>query len=189
MAKSKSKGPARLMFALVLVSAGVVGSLAYYVNEKPEEQAPAGQERSGGGFFREAHASEPQKARDALVVRPVFKGDELSFVKAKRSVPVGMDAKAFVINEFLNTSKIAPEGTRLLVVEQDGELAKLFFNEKLQQGGFGSTDEKTFLDGLAASLGQFRGIEKFELYADGVLVEELGHADLSEPLPVSHAPH
>ena len=170
--------------ATALLGLAVVAALATYVKMSGGDKVPQSQHRVGNPDVQvRSSRAKPAPQAHAYVFEPVYQGEDLKFEKRTVDIPLGEDPRAFVITQFLKRTAIVETNVRLLSVEIKDGLANLYFNGDIQQT-LGSEDESVVVNGIAACLGQFPDVTAYLIYADGELVETLGHFDLTEPIKV-----
>ena len=78
---------------------------------------------------------------------------------------------------------LAPDGTRVLDVQRDGDVVTVDLSGEVRTAPGGSASEEAFAQQLAWAGGQFPGVTGVRLLVDGQPVEELwGHLDWSTPI-------
>jgi hypothetical protein len=165
-----------------LLAAGAVVGLAAYVQTTPANQVPAQERRDRGGPTVDTHR--PAARQEQVVVfTPEMDGVEFGLRSKPAAPPAGVDARVFVVNEYLKHTAMAEDGVRLLSVDVHDGVANLYFNSAFNRT-FGSSDEQIILQGVGRSLGQFSEIQSMRFFADGEPVETIGNVELSEPIPV-----
>ncbi len=182
----KNKG-SRSLLVIGLTSAIVVVALGAYTKFAPANLVPTDEHRNQR-TTEETKITEPKievksnqhkaEGTDVAVFLPKFdKGNNLTFERTMARAPRGEDLREFAVKNFLETTKIADPATRLLSISVKDGLATLSFNAALNSG-FGSDDERTFVEGIRLILGQFKEIERLEFFADGVKLDSLGHFEI-----------
>ncbi len=172
------------MLAIGLVGAG---ALAVYVksgHDKVPHDQPGDQSAIETAVVQEQPKKEAIAHTSTLVLTPVMKGMDLTFTKALKDVPEGVDPKVFALNEYLRQIPAVPKEAKVLGVEVKDRTAMVSVTQQLENAGFGSEDEKAVLDGIAATLGLDPAVDAVTIEVGGKRVDSLGHADLSEPMPV-----
>lgn len=163
---------AALIVVALLAFAGVA-SLAIYVRNTPKLEFSE---------LKPERRTAPIKGNSVSVPVPKIDGSQnVSFESEPAKVPKGEDPVLFAVNEFLKHmrgSAIAAEHVRI-----DHKVAMIDFPAGTVFS-FGSEEEATFLNGLRSAIGQFAAIDAVELYVGGQRVDELGHIEISDPLPV-----
>ncbi len=114
---------------------------------------------------------------------PVVKGDNVEFTKEAVQIPDDEDPKVYVVNRFLENSKVADPSARLLSIDIHDGVADLYFNGEMDKT-YGTDDESTLLNGILTTLGQFPDIKSATFYASGKQISSFGNVDLTEPQPV-----
>lgn len=71
----------------------------------------------------------------------------------------------------------------VLSVDVKDGIATLSFNPAFESG-YGTDDERTMIEGLQRTMGQFTDVQKIEIVVDGKNIESLGNIEISEPLDV-----
>lgn len=163
---------AALIVVALLCFAGVA-SLAIYVRNTPKLEFAE---------LKPDRRPTPQKGHAIDVPVPKFDGAQnVSFASEPAKVPKGEDPMLFAVNEFLKHIKattIVAEGVRI-----DHKVAMIDFPAGTVFS-FGSEEEATFLNGLRSTIGQFQAVDSIELYVGGQRVDEMGHIEITDPLPV-----
>jgi hypothetical protein len=168
---------------LMIAAAGTV-ALALYVKMTPANRVlPSGPEMSVKGM--PAEPSTPLVHVQIPVVQ--YETDKLGFDRRDFTVEIGGDPKVEAVNEYLRSSKVAPEGSQLMSIDLEDSIANLHFSEGFDSGG-GSMDEAALIYGIRAVLGQFDEIQQFRIFVEGKQIEALGHfefGDLISTIPLS----
>jgi spore germination protein GerM len=68
-------------------------------------------------------------------------------------------------------------------VEVVERVARLSLTPEIE-GGMGSMQEGQTIKALQLTLGQFKGVDSFQLFVEGRQVESLGHLELEPNIPV-----
>lgn len=165
------------MFVLVAVALSGVGGLAAYVN-----QAPANKIAYADADDKAKAHLDKQAGRTTKVPTPEVDDQGIRFGSEDSPTPKGSSPYEHVVREYLIKANF-DSGSALEKVDLDKTVARIYLSEAFKTS-MGSMDEATFLNGLRAALGQFPEIDSVELYAGGQKVDELGHMEISEPLPV-----
>lgn len=175
------------MILLFLVAAGGATALGIYVQSghdkvPPAEPAPKPQ------ITRPVEKPIEHKEQNptVMVLVPSSKGENLTFKEDNRPLPLGEDAKVYSINEYLRQLPSVPKDAKALSVEISNRTAVVQFNKAFTDASYGSMDEKFVLDGVCATMGEFPDIDQVMFQFDGKPIDSLGHADLTDPLPVIH---
>jgi hypothetical protein len=126
---------------------------------------------------------QPQ-SQGPYVYTPIPSGStKISFVKTPVAAS-SSDAKVYVVNKFLESTKVADPAAKLLSVEVNDGVASLYFNAAMDKT-VGTDDEQTLLSGILKNLSQFPDIKSALFFADGKQIETFGNVDLTEAQPVS----
>lgn len=173
--KTRSSGSVNKLALIVvaLIAFAGVASLAIYVRNAPKIQFDE---------LRPERRPTPQKGNTVLVPVPKVDGNEnVTFEKSPSKVPKNSDPLLFAVNQFLGNMP----GLNLTAerVRVDNNIAMIDFPASTVFS-FGSAEEATFLNGLRSAAGQFESIESVEIYVGGQRVDELGHNQITNPLPV-----
>jgi hypothetical protein len=108
-------------------------------------------------------------------------GASLRMTRLDKPLPDGEDPKAFVVRETVR--RLGPDALQSKGVKLDGGTAILDFNATIRDG-LGSAEEGELLKALQMTLGQFSDVDSIRIAADGQVLEEIGHTEVVEPLPV-----
>lgn len=180
----KSKTTA-VWIVMLLAVAGVAG-IAAYVTHTPRLVPPVSGEPNEPSLNHAKTSAQPPARHGATIIvfTPSMGADGISFSRAMAEVPEGEDAKVFAVNAFLKAAQIAPPDARALGVEmRDDGTAAIGFNQAFARS-YGSFEEKSLLDGFAATLGQFAEVKTIRLEVEGRPITSLGSTDLSAAIPV-----
>lgn len=180
-----SKGSNTGLVALMALAAAVAGALVAYVRTTPAaDKVPPDIRRIEPG------QSQPVEAQNSevKVYIPRAKGMDTIWDAQTTTVPKREDARVFAVNSFLRSTTITNSDARLLNVDIHAGVADLHFNPAFNES-VGTGDEKTLLDGIRLSLGQFSDIQKIAFFSDGQKMLTLGNVDLAEPLNVLTSPN
>jgi hypothetical protein len=184
----KNKG-SRSLLVVGLTSAIVVAGLGAYTQMAPRREPPNIEvqdtpirpiepvKTNEPQTEVRSHESKPAERTVAVYLPKFDKSDALSFDRSTAKVPPGEDIRRFAVNQFMSQTKLADPQARLLSISVKDGLATLSFNAAITSG-FGSDDERTFVEGIRMVLGQFKEIEKLEFYADGIKLDSLGHFEI-----------
>lgn len=164
------------------IIAGVlgVGGLAFYVKASGADKVSGEDRRPEATATLPGPAASNQKVH---VVQPHSDGMNLSYTTSEKEAPNSEDPKVYAVNEYLHQIPAVDPKAHVLAITVKDRIANLSMSKEFGLS-YGSEDEKLILDGLATTLGAIDGIDKFTLSADGQRIESLGHADLSDPMPV-----
>ncbi len=188
MSNRANSGPSgKGVFALMLLALAGVTAFGLYVRSTPDAAKVAPDLRREEPSKADAPAAQvknpdpkpaPAESRYFVAVRA---GSALRMARIEKPVPDGEDPKAFVTRETiqgLGLSTVQSRGVKL-----DGGTAVLDFNAAVRDG-LGSSEEGDLLKALQMALGQFSDVDSIRIAVDGQVVEELGHVEVAEPLPV-----
>lgn len=168
---------AALIVVALLAFAGVA-SLAIYVRSTPKLEFSE---------LKPDRRPAPIKGNNVSIPVPSIDNQQnVSFNSESAKVPKGQDPVLFAVNEFLkqlDNSKLTAER-----VAVDSKVAMVHFPAGTVFS-FGLEEESTFLNGLRAAIGQFRAVDAVEIYVGGQRVDELGHVEITDPLPVIRPDH
>lgn len=169
----------------LLVCATVVGALASYVANQPDLNGQAGKNTTKAGTTGNSVTASHNTETSVVLFAPKYEGYDLKFETRNATVPSGQDPRVFAVNEYLKASNVAPADSQLLSITIEGSTATLDFNSAFNQT-YGTDDERTLLNGILRTLGQFPQIEKALFTINGKPFETMGNIDLTEPQPVIH---
>ena len=117
------------------------------------------------------------------VVQPHAEGMKVTYSSSEKEAPTDQDPKVFAVNEYLHQIPAVDKNAHVLAINVKNGVANLSMSKEFGLS-YGMEDEKLILDGIANTLGSMEGIDKFILSMDGQPIDTLGHADLTEPMPV-----
>ena len=175
MPKKNKRRPDRGLFALLVLGIGIVVALFAYVKGTPADRIPTDLAKPKNAV------SAPQDKVWVFAAKP--DGENVTFESTQTTTPRGENPRVFAANEFLRTSQIPPEGSRLVSVDVVEGEAQLHFNDAFDTT-YGSTDESALLRGLQKTFGQFPEINALRFYIGDKPMQTTGNIDLSEPVPV-----
>ena len=156
--------------ATFLLGTVVVAGLAAYVEFSGTAKVPDSERRASPQVRVDRDALQTKPDTQAFVPMPVFQGEETRFEFRKVSVPVGEEPRAYVVQEFVRGTGLFGADLRVLTVEVKDGVAHVHFNSGFRQEA-SSDQEALIVNGIARALGQFSGVDKFLLYADGQQIE------------------
>ena len=179
MTKRKTK---KSINVLPWIVAGVLGvpALAFYVKTTTVDKVATQDLKQQAGVATPAKAMKENTVR---VVKPHASGMDLSYTSTETKSPGDQDPTIFALNEYLHQIPAVDAKAHVLSVSVKDRVANLSMSKEFGLS-YGSEDEKLILDGIATTLGGIDGIDKFTLTMDGQKIDSLGHADLSDPMPV-----
>jgi hypothetical protein len=167
----------------IAVGALALGGLAFYVQQNKVDLNSSPLPTSMSGTSLDTNQAKSSiKPQLVKVMRAKPDGDHAAFETTTSEVPPGMDHKVFALNSFLKQIPAVNGGSVLDVSVSNGE-ALISVNKGLATT-FGMEDEKTILDGIARTLGTYPDIKTFRLTFEGQRIDTLGHADLTDAMPV-----
>jgi len=178
--------PAKTSVVIIIAAVSAVGiaAIATYVRAEPRAVIPAPViQHSYPVVNPPVQPAQTPKNPYVLVFQPHMGMDGISFTNLPESPPDGTDPKMFAVNEFLKVSKVPPVDAKVIGIDLQNKVAILGFNKAFKHT-YGTFDEKTLLDGLAITLGQFKDIDKYTIEVDGQPLDTLGSVSLSDPIPV-----
>ena len=174
------------LIAVVVASALGVTALAAYVRFVPKATGPTHAEV----YSKPIVLPEPPKPANTkelvkvTIYNPTMSENGIVFTANLTEVPDETYPKMFAVAQFLQAAQITPDEAKLLGIQVIDGVAHLAFNREFDRT-YGTFEEKSLIDGFAASLGQFPEINSFVLEIDGKVVPTLGSVDLSQPAPVT----
>ncbi len=189
MASKKSKKSGNPMIGLMAVGILGLGALAAYVKFGGADKVPQElrRERSLQKIDPPADQKKDTETTTEKVSVDLFTpnrdGETLKFSKHHSDVPQGEDARIFALNHFLKASKVADPKAKAVGIQVKDKVALIDVTPQFDQT-YGTFDEETMLKGIAATLAQFKEIDKVQFFVEGKVVETFGNVDLTEPLPI-----
>jgi hypothetical protein len=186
--KAKKTNYAGVIALLLLGAVGVYG-IGFYIGRTPEAAKVPPDIRREKPLVQQEPSNDIKPASElssVKVLSPRSKGADLSFEEATEAVTEGKDPIVFSVNRYLENAGITPKEAKALSVEVKEGVAYIDVNEKMQ-GSYGSSDERTLIQGLCKTLAQFPEIKKFQFLISGKPMQPWGNVDLSEPLDVRPA--
>ncbi len=171
----------------VLVGIAILGSAFAYVKYAP--QVPARQEASKVVATTQHEAAttttapERTDTKNVSIKTPYYSGDDLKFTEKTEQVPKNADPIVFAVNRFLEKSHIAPADAKAKTATLHDGLITIDFSPSFETT-YGTEDERTMINGLIATLAQFKEIKQFQFTVSGKPLDTLGNVDLSKPLPL-----
>lgn len=171
---------------MLLVGALAAGSIAAWVQMNPTKDIPEAERRVAR--LPEHQESRPKpKPRETTseveVLKPRYEGNDLKYDRAKATVPQGEDKMVFAVNQYLKDLKMIPAGAKATKATMKSGDLTLDFNTAFDHT-YGSEDERTIVDGILRTLGQFAEINSVRFTIEGQQMETLGHLDLTTPQAV-----
>lgn len=154
-----------------------IAALGFYVKTSGADKVPLDPSSA-------AHlpAAQPQSQK-IHVVQPHAEGMKVTYSSSEKEAPSGEDPRVYAVNEYLHQIPAVNKSAKVLAINVKDGVANLSMSKDFGLS-YSTEDEKLILDGLATTLGNVDGIDKFTLSMDGQLIDSLGHADLSDPTPV-----
>lgn len=106
-----------------------------------------------------------------------------------RVVPVkkGADAKATAVSGYIAKIPAVPSSTRVLSIKMEGRTAVIDFSKEVDSG-YGTEDERTLIEGVLTTMGQFPDVDMVAFRIEGKATQGIGNLDLSSPLQVIRSP-
>jgi spore germination protein GerM len=183
--KAKKTNYAGVIALLLIGAAGVYG-VGFYIGRTPDASKVPDAIRRETPSVQKEPVNEPSQGTElssVKVLTPKSKGSDLTFDETTEAVGEGKNPIVFAVNRYLENTEITPREARALSVEVKDGVAFIDVNEKMQ-GSYGSSDERTLIQGLCKTLAQFPEVKKFQFLISGKPMEPWGNVDLSEPLDV-----
>lgn len=171
------------MVGLLVVAVIGLGSLAAYVKYGGASQVPDGERRPDKVVHAPATHNDTKPESKVTVIKPTREGDDLKLHKSETDVPKGEDPIVFSVNHYLKESQIVPADAKIVGVQVKDRVALLDVSPSFNQT-YGAFDEQTLLQGICATLAQFKNIDKVQFLLEGKPIETLGNVDLTTPIPV-----
>src|SRR5690606_5920316 len=91
--------------------------------------------------------------------------------------------RKYAVREYLKSISAIPREAKLLDCTVSNGIATLNFNSAFA-AGYGTEDERTIVEGILTTLGQFEDIEGVIFHMDGRPLDTLGNIDLGGPQKV-----
>ena len=161
------------------------GGLVAYVKGTGATDVPVNEQRvatKNEPTTRKQQQPETENGK-VKVLTPSYSGEKLE-LKGKEIDPIPNENQIVTaVNGYLDSAKITPKGARLASAKMDGDLVILNFSSEFETT-YGSEDEKTLVQGIVASVKQFKGANMVLFQVDGHELETLGHIDLTAPLTI-----
>jgi len=181
---------------VALICAGAVFAVAEYVRAGhqflPKSQPEVTVERAAPEQPLRTHRNHPgssdltpsgRQEAGPFVFTPSMVGSKIVFTRTAAQVPDDEDARAYVVNRFLENSRVVGPNAHLMSLEVRDGIAYLYFNQEMNQT-FGTDDESTLLNGILTTLGQFPEINSALFYSEGKRIDSFGNVDLTTPQTV-----
>lgn len=173
--------PVRLLplFAIALAGGALFAGTAVYVRQAPKvEPRPPAQSKQAGG------QREDRTPKTIEVLEPSYdaKGD-LVLEPRVQKLPPGADGMAAAVNAYLRKIPAVPTAARVRSVRVEGHEATIDFSSEFN-AGYGTEDERTIVEGILATMGQFPEVDRVRFLIDGAETSGIGNIDLSSPQPV-----
>lgn len=177
------KGPTILILAIVVIVGIALG--AYFT---------AGYRSTAGRPSPRVHvapnvAQKPPEEVSARIYMVGIDGDKPVLKPLDITIPSDEEPVKAAIQQLVDQESTAdlgnpvPEGTELLDVQIDHDLARIGFNKEFVDAfAGGPEDESLLIEAIKETAGQFKGIHKIEILSGGKPVTTLGHLDISEPI-------
>jgi hypothetical protein len=193
--KKKTRSSAGFLIVAVLCGCAVFGFATYVRNghqflnrPAPDVTVDAAEASQPTRVHTKRSApkeTERSTAQDSgpYVLSPVMNGAKLEFTKETVQIPDDEDPKVYVVNRYLENSKIADPNARLLTVDIHDGVAELYFSGEMDKT-YGTDDEATLLNGILTTLGQFPDVKSAVFYANAKQIDSFGNVDLTDPQPV-----
>lgn len=181
MAKSSGKN----VLAIVLIAAGSItlAGLGMFATNPNARSVPKDQQKVIQQDPINVDVVPDSQREQVTTLNPKMEGDDLTFDVSKMTPPAGVDPKVYAVNEYLKKLEAVDPNAKATAVTMENGVATINFTKEFQ-GGFGSMDEKTVIEGVLSVMGFFPDVQAVKFVVDGQSIESLGHIDLTEPQPV-----
>lgn len=172
--------PVRLLplFAIAVCGGALFAGTALYVKQAPavEPKPPA--------EALDHRAPKQQAPKTVEVLEPSYnKAGDLVLEPRVTPVPPGTDGMVLAINAYLRKIPAVPAKAVVRSVRLEGRTAVLDFSPEFN-AGYGTEDERSVVEGIVSTMGQFPNVDKVKFLIDGADTPGIGNIDLSEPQPV-----
>jgi hypothetical protein len=125
----------------------------------------------------------PTPNQSVSVLKPVYNDGKLTFRKTTEEAPGNIAPQIYAINSFLAGTGIVSPDAKLESIEVKNGVAILKFS-KAFESTYGTEDERTVVEGVLRTLGQYPEIKKAKFQIGDHDLETLGNIELIEPMPV-----
>ena len=186
--QTHNQRPTNALWGMLLAGALVTGSLAAWVQMSPNKSIPVEEHRVARlpehQSKRDVPTTHKQDPGKIQVLKPRFEGQDLKYDRHEAVVPEGQNKMVFAVNQYLKESKVAPAAAQATKasIDKRGDLT-LEFNSDFDRT-YGTEDERTLVDGILRTLGQFSEINSVRFTINGQQMETLGNIDLTTPQAV-----
>lgn len=174
---SVGRGKAILLLLMIAVTIGLLFYAKYGTPPGSPDSAPSVPAPTSAG-------DPPRKPLSASVPRPVAERGRIKWTVEPVPLDSGGDPVQFAVNRFLQSTPIAPEGARLLLVRYEGGVATLDFSPEFART-YSTDDENTLLKGIFESVRLNSDVKLLRFTAGGKPIETLGGYDLTGDQPVT----
>jgi len=181
MASKSQRSKLLPLLAIALGGGAVFAGTSLYVQSAPKVQPRR-------AAMPDVQVEAKQQPGTVQVMEPSYdNAGELNLEPRSVRVKEGSEAKAVAIAAYIAKIPAVPSNTRVLSVKLDGRTAVVDFSKELDSG-YGTEDEKTLIQGVLATMGQFPDVDKVEFRIEGKPTQGIGNLDLSSPLAVIRVP-
>jgi hypothetical protein len=173
--------PVRLLplFAIALAGGALFAGTAVYVRQAPKvhPRPPAKTQQAAS-----PKVERPQKTIEVLEPSYNDKGD-LVLEPRVQALPPGTDGMVAALNAYLRKVPAVPSAARVRSVRVERRVATVDFSAEFD-AGYGTEDERTIVEGVLTTMGQFPGVDTVRFLINGEETQGIGNIDLSTPQPV-----
>jgi hypothetical protein len=178
MSKKKRGGStttARFAWTVFVIAIAVVGFGWAYVVLTPSNLKPRSQDERANAQNEQPKAP----TTDVQVLKPRYVEDDLKFESETKAPPKSVDRKVYAVNSYLEGVAAVSSKARCKFCDVKDGLARLDFTTEFDQT-YGSDDERTIVEGILTTMGQFEDVDTVQFLVNGQPLETLGNIDLTE---------
>lgn len=176
----------KVIIAFILIACAVVGAYIVATGHRPPATSPTVAHQPP-----KPRPTPSQHSEQVKVYRVAIENNRPKLRPTVQEVKVGENPMEVALRRLIeqgSTSDLAnpiPEGTRLLSLAVDGDLAIVNLSHEFRDNFTGGSEEEALTVGaILKTLGQFPQIKRVLFKVEGKPLDTLGHLDLSGPQDV-----
>jgi hypothetical protein len=183
--RTKKNSGTKAIWVLLLIGVAGAAALAAYVRLTPAQHVPPEMRAAPHDTVASKVDRRPadQERTHVDILTPEVSGTDLHLKTQRQQVPQGENPMTYAVNQFLKNSHIVDDKAKAIGVQVKAGVAYIDFTPSFRQT-YGSLDERTLLQGICTTLGQFPNVNKVQFQVDGQPLESLGNVELTDPIDV-----
>ncbi len=189
MAGKKKQVKSSFPVGMILAGVGLLIGLGFYARSPVANRIPSAE---SSRIMSQPAPEDTTKAERAAAhpsvetLVPEYKDENLTYVKSHQENPPNDDPVIFAVNKYLDSVPAVPKSARALTCEVKSGIAHINFSDSFART-YGADDETTIVNGILATMKQFKEVDAVQFEVSGKPLETLGNSDLSSPQKIERS--